>query len=377
MNDLEERVKDLEDNRVKILEEKVKILEETLETLKNMNLSGQMGEYIQKRNQTLRMVDLLNSVSDQPALDFHKEEEQVRAIQARKNSLDQQIANAIAEADDFSDNYPDDSRYFDYEDETGIEIDFVRNIAKQLGELADCIGKGIRIVGYNGFDTEKIIIPKEISGKPVVSIGEKAFMNAEFSEIIISSSVKAILAEAFKGCKKLEHISLPEGLRYLGMNCFSDSGLKKFYCPETLKSLPIGCFYSCKQFKEFNGGHQIIKIGDSAFFNCISLTNFSIPDSVKEIDARCFAWTGINLLIIPPTVSQVAFDIFGSFKTNMNVVMVFLGKNTDIKISSLADRLNGVTMIYCLPGSTIQKYARKHNIPIKPLSEFNMENYNV
>ena len=61
MNDLEQRVK--------TLETKVKVLEETLETLKNMSLSEQMGSFIQSRQKSLRMVELLNSVSDDDGLD--------------------------------------------------------------------------------------------------------------------------------------------------------------------------------------------------------------------------------------------------------------------------------------------------------------------
>ena len=62
MNDLEQRVK--------TLETKVKVLEETLETLKNMSLSEQMGSFIQSRQKSLRMVELINSVSDDDKLDF-------------------------------------------------------------------------------------------------------------------------------------------------------------------------------------------------------------------------------------------------------------------------------------------------------------------
>ena len=83
MNDWEERIK--------ILENKVKILEETLETLKNMKLSEQMEGYIKKRSQTLKMVNLLNAVSEQPAIDFRQEEAKVSAIKRQKADLDKHL----------------------------------------------------------------------------------------------------------------------------------------------------------------------------------------------------------------------------------------------------------------------------------------------
>lgn len=70
MSDLEQRVR--------ILEAKVKILEETLETLKNMGVSEQMDNYIKQKKQTLKMVNLLNALSDKPEFDFTAEEKKLQ-----------------------------------------------------------------------------------------------------------------------------------------------------------------------------------------------------------------------------------------------------------------------------------------------------------
>lgn len=112
MNDLEQRVK--------TLETKVKVLEETLETLKNMSLSEQMGSFIQSRQKSLRMVELLNSVSDDEKLDFDKERETLNNVRAAKNTVDAQISQALRNVGTFSDDFPDDPRYFNYEIETGM-----------------------------------------------------------------------------------------------------------------------------------------------------------------------------------------------------------------------------------------------------------------
>ena len=100
MNDLEQRVK--------TLETKVKVLEETLETLKNMSLSEQMGSFIQSRQKSLRMVELLNSVSDDEKLDFDKERETLNNVRAAKNNVDAQISQALRNVGTFSDDFPDD-----------------------------------------------------------------------------------------------------------------------------------------------------------------------------------------------------------------------------------------------------------------------------
>ena len=82
--------------------------------------------------------------------------------------------------------------------------------------LQKLVGKGLRITAYTGFDAERVVIPAKIGGLPVVSIGEKVFKNTTVSEVILPESIKAILREAFSGCKRLQHIDLPDGLEYLG-----------------------------------------------------------------------------------------------------------------------------------------------------------------
>ena len=117
MSDLEQRVK--------ALETKVKILEETLETLKNMQLSEQMDEYIQSKSKSLKLVNLINSMADDHELDFSKEENSVQNVRATKNAIDQQIAAALRSSGDFSEQYPNDSRYFNYEIESGVVTDWI------------------------------------------------------------------------------------------------------------------------------------------------------------------------------------------------------------------------------------------------------------
>ena len=205
MSDLEQRVK--------VLETKVQILEETLETLKNMQLSQQMDEYIRSKSKALKLVNLINSVSDEQTLDFSKEEDSIQSVRSAKNAIEQQIAVELSASGDIPEQYPIDSRFFNYEIETGIMIDDWNKRVKS-NDLAPYIGKGIRITSYNGFEQTNVIIPEKIDGMPVVSIGEKAFMNAPLTELILPSSLKVILSEAFNGCKNLKKLDLPYGVVY-------------------------------------------------------------------------------------------------------------------------------------------------------------------
>lgn len=369
MNDLEQRVK--------ALEAKVKILEETLETLKNMGISEQMTGYIKQKKQTLKMVNLINSVSDEPELDFSKEEESLANLSRAKRTVDNQIQMALRDSGTFSDDFPDDPRYFTYEIESGIITDWWHeNKTVKCNALTSLVGKGIRITGYNGFETERIVVPKEIEGLPVLTIGEKAFINAPFSELILPKTIKALLRGAFSGCINLKHIVLPEELTFIDRDCFQSSGLEEIALPNSLREVAHGCFSGCKNLTKVVFGSNVTKIDTYVFNGCSKLKNVSLPESLQEIGYHTFTDTAISILIIPQGVKTVSHELFAHSHTcsNRQVTCVFLGTETEVTVKKY-ETFYKVDMIYCLPGSAVQKFAREQKISIKPLSEFRMEDY--
>lgn len=343
MNDYEQRIK--------VLEEKVKILEETLETLRNMQMSEQMQGYIKAKTRTLKIAELINSISDKPELDMSKEQNAVKSIEAQKRILDHKIANSIENARN-SMNRPETSpELFNYEIENGMITDiFGKKENNQC--MTPYVGKGIRITSYNGFGSEDVLIPKEIEGKPVISIGEKAFMNATFASIDLPDTILFILSSAFEGCSNLSHIDLPENLRFIGDYCFEKSGLTDIIFPDNLVEISRGCCRNCKELRKATIGNKTKRI-ESASFQGTAVFQIIIPENIEEISSRAF---------------------FNGYMTVENIECAVLGKNTTITKGHFSDdKLYNVKCIYCLPGSEIQKYAREHNIPMKPLSEFKPE----
>lgn len=358
------------EQRVKALEAKVKILEETLETLKNMGVSEQMEGYIKQKNKTLKMVSLLNSVSDEPAFDFADEYKNVSIVQTVKKTVDAQIVSAVSNAGVFSDDFPDDPRYFTYEVEPPT---MHKKWDDKLGtvEVKKISDGGIKITGYNGFESERVVVPKEIDGVSVISIGERVFMNAPFHEVILPKTIKSIGSRAFSGCTNLKHIDLPIELTYIGKFCFVNSGLVEIALPDTLEIIPYHCFGGCNNLSKVKLGERTKTIEECAFFECDQLKELLLPETVTAIKSHSLSRTSIRLLIIPTNVKEVSNDMFGG-PYGEKITCVFLGMGTecmDIR------EFNKVGLIYCLPGSAIQRFAREHKIPIKPLNEFRMEDY--
>lgn len=58
----------------------------------------------------------------------------------------------------------------------------------------------------------------------------------------LPSTLKRIEYNVFDECKQLKNIQLPEGLEYIGRQCFYKSGLESIVLPATVKSVGSGAF---------------------------------------------------------------------------------------------------------------------------------------
>ena len=167
---------------------------------------------------------------------------------------------------------------------------------------------------YNILDGQKIItdygisakghlvIPNEIEGLPVTSIGDEAFYGcSSLTSITIPNSVTSIGDEALCGCKSLTSITVTSGNELY-------QSLDGVVFSKDLKELLI-----CPAGKS---GHYTIpkgvtSIGDWAFSTCSRLTSITIPDSVTSIGKNAFRWCSrLTSITIPNSVTSIGDEAF-------------------------------------------------------------------
>ena len=86
---------------------------------------------------------------------------------------------------------------------------------------------GVTITAYTGNDVN-VAIPAAIDGKPVVAIGDKAFLNNKtVQSITLPEGVKSIGWFAFSGCISLGAICLPSSVEAIAYGAFEN-------CPTSL-----------------------------------------------------------------------------------------------------------------------------------------------
>ncbi|MBQ9734561.1 MAG: leucine-rich repeat domain-containing protein [Clostridia bacterium] len=184
----------------------------------------------------------------------------------------------------------------------------------------------ITITKYIGTDTD-VIIPADIDGNPVTSIGCQAFYNcSSLTSVNILEGVTSIGQNAFRGCSGINNVKIPESVTkissYAFYNCSSLTGVYitdiNSWCKITFADWYANPLYYAKNLylndelvTEVNILDGLTKINNYIFTNCINLTKVNIPTTVKTIGAMAF-YNCKNILNIymPESITKVESQAF-------------------------------------------------------------------
>ena len=162
----------------------------------------------------------------------------------------------------------------------GNELDLYipEGIIGKDGFLFEEYGEGLLLVGSYLYQ-EKMTIPSEVNGLPVIAIGERAFTeNSVLEEIVLPDSVERICTWAFYGCTSLEKIVMC-GVKRIDSSAFADCyKLKSVDFSEGLVYIGDTAFSSCSSLEEVYVPASLVYIGEGAFNYCISLRSFSVSE---------------------------------------------------------------------------------------------------
>ena len=210
------------------------------------------------------------------------------------------------------------------------------------------------VSGIGNVIEQNLTIPATYQGKPITSIGERAFENnIRLSSVTIPDCITEIADNAFFGCTGLTNIVIPNSVTSMGSHIFRNCYALTVYCEEA--SMPNGwninwnngdcpVVWDCnnndiandgniyyvaengvryafagdvatiiRQSSVLNGDLAIPKqitykgeqysvdsIDDYAFQNCNQLTGIEIPNSVIRIGRAAFAnGNGLKSMTIP------------------------------------------------------------------------------
>lgn len=120
---------------------------------------------------------------------------------------------------------------------------------------------------------QKIEIPSEHRGEPVIAIGEMAFEYSGIEEVYIPPTVEVIDRSAFFLCDCLCAVEFSEGLRVIGNGAFSkcDDTLFSVTLPKSLERIDDWAFEDCYNLESVTFLNPFTIIGQYVFLNCYKL----------------------------------------------------------------------------------------------------------
>ena len=175
-----------------------------------------------------------------------------------------------------------------------------------------CFGTGlinggleIEITSYRASDSAcgtDVVIPAEIDGKPVTSIGDSAFYRNQLTSVVIPDSVKSIGGSAFY-INELTSVVISDGVESIGNAVFANNKLTSVVIPDSVKSIGGSAFYGNQLTSVVILG-SVTSIGEQAFSHN-PLTSIVIPDSLTKIEWGAFnksryesIYTGVTIGIL-------------------------------------------------------------------------------
>ena len=177
----------------------------------------------------------------------------------------------------------------------------------------------------------------------LMSLGDDAFRYCESLETItLPASVTNIGYHAFMGCTGLKSFTIPEGVLEICNDTFSGcTSLETITIPASVTNIRNSAFNTCTSLTSVTIPEGVTDIGEGAFCNCTSLTSVTISDGVKNISDYAFLYcTSLTSVTIPASVRRIGLYAFYGCTS---LKEVFLSGKTGIDEYAFPD---GVKIIY-------------------------------
>ena len=146
---------------------------------------------------------------------------------------------------------------------------------------------------FEGTNLKRVVLPHSIS-----DIGEKTFRGCgNLQEVIMTNAPTSIGKEAFRDCGSLALIPNINNVKEIGELAFYNciqlglfEGTKELDLT-SLVTLSASAFCGCKKIQAVRFSDKLRSIGESAFYDCSSLTDVTLPSNLVRLSASSFEKT--------------------------------------------------------------------------------------
>lgn len=185
---------------------------------------------------------------------------------------------------------------------------------KDLDVKKVVIASGVTSIGIYAFKycrkLESIEIPNTVKE---IRTGAFSYCSS-LDNIVIPNSIDWIWGDVFYYCTSLKNIALPESITGISGCAFEEcNSLESIIIPSKVDSINDGTFRNCRKLKTVVLPEGLVEIAVQAFWGCASLTDLTIPDSVKYIGEGAFnGCNSLKALKLPKGLNKVGKMAFNS-----------------------------------------------------------------
>lgn len=268
----------------------------------------------------------------------------------------------------------------------------------------------IEIESYTGSEKE-VVIPDEIDGKKVVSLGEYSFCWLDIEkitlneslvkisrytftslpnlkEVIFNKNLKEIGENAFVNCRGLTSVNIPQGVKRIGESAFSKcTSLENVNLSCSISTIEKYTFAGCVSLRNITMSDDITSIGDYVFDGCKELESICLPDNLKTIGESCFSGCrSLKSITIPRGVTSIGENalkgVADDFKIYNNSVVeitdhIYPKEDQSDKYVSLTLKYNDGGSVELRCGSDIIKEAASVKVGSKVKLNINSDVGNI
>ena len=205
--------------------------------------------------------------------------------------------------------------------------------------------------GYSG----NVNIPEEVTfmnrTRKVTGIGDWAFKSCKYLlSINIPNSVESIGIGAFSYCRGLTSINIHNGVTSIGNQAFDHcSSLSSIIIPSTVTAIGVGAFQGC------TGLNSILVDHDNKIYDSRDYCNAIIETSTNTL------LTGCNQTIIPNSVTCIGEGAFNGVDFSFVISLVeipFAINGTDYYDDNVFNKNTFYNAILYVPEGSIDNYKR-------------------
>lgn len=208
----------------------------------------------------------------------------------------------------------------------------------ESGEMdfrAESKAAGYYISEYVG-DAQIVNIPQTVEGQEIMGIGANVFLGKNVQILNIPSTIKEISNGAVRSAEKLRKVTLFEGIEIIGYEAF--------------------CY--CSSLREINFPGSLKVIEERAFADT-GLTAVSFPEGLERLGQGAFAGTAISEVTIPAGILFIPAHAFEYCDSLRDVYIM----NDDCEIDSIAFVESPNIVLHAGANSAVQQFAEESNIP--------------